>query len=73
MVNIVSRGREVKGGAKKSSVSKLGKLMTKPISRFSPRSLIEYLVFLPLNAIPIVGTAAFIVLQGQEASCIKTS
>ncbi|KAF8320736.1 hypothetical protein DL93DRAFT_2152643 [Clavulina sp. PMI_390] len=64
---LVERGREVKRGGGKSSIAKLGKLVTKPLGRFSPAAFIEYLCFLPLNAIPVVGTAAFILVQGYRA------
>lgn len=50
-------------------MSKLGKLATKPLNRFSPAAILEYVILLPLNAIPIVGTASFIAIQGMMLGC----
>lgn len=70
--HLVEQGREIKGGGTgKSSITKLGKLITKPLSRFSPVAIIEYLCFLPLNAIPVIGTAAFVVVQGAYAVILR--
>ncbi|CAG8762058.1 11971_t:CDS:2, partial [Acaulospora colombiana] len=54
MTKLVSRGRELKseGG---SHGKKLGKLLTKPLDRFSKENIIRWLVSLPLNAIPVSG------------------
>ena len=62
-VQLVEAGREVTttGGG----VKKLGKSLSKPLDRFSPQSFIRYLVSLPLNAIPFVGTALFLLYNGE--------
>ncbi|KAM0439737.1 hypothetical protein ACHAPT_000831 [Fusarium lateritium] len=61
---IVSEGREVKSGS--DPMQKLGKILKSPFERFSPKAIIRYIMYLPLNAIPVVGTAIFIVLQGRN-------
>lgn len=62
---LVSGGREVKAG--RDYMAKLGRLVKRPFARFSPKALIRYFLYLPLNFIPVVGTAIFIVLQGRKA------
>lgn len=62
--NLVSEGRQIKSGG--DSIARLGKLLKKPFAAFSPNAFIRYLLYLPLNFIPIVGTIAFIVLQGRR-------
>lgn len=62
---LVSGGREVKPGT--DPMAKLGKLIKKPFSKFSPNALIRYFLYLPLNFIPVVGTVIFILLQGRRA------
>ncbi|KAJ0382821.1 hypothetical protein COL922a_011767 [Colletotrichum nupharicola] len=58
---IVKEGRQVRPGS--DPMQKLGKILKNPFERFSPKALIRYLVYLPLNFIPIVGTGIFILLQ----------
>lgn len=41
--------------------SKIGKLLLKPVSRFSPAELVRYLISLPLSIVPGLGTAFFLV------------
>ena len=48
-------------------MGKLGKLTKKPFQKFTPKALIRYLMYLPLNFIPVVGTVIFVVLQGKRA------
>lgn len=59
---IVKEGRQVGPGS--DPMQKLGKILKNPFERFGPKALVRYLVYLPLNFIPIVGTAIFILLQG---------
>ncbi|EEU46832.1 uncharacterized protein NECHADRAFT_58982 [Fusarium vanettenii 77-13-4] len=61
---IVSEGREVKSGS--DPMQKLGKILKSPFEKFSPKAIIRYVMYLPLNAIPVVGTAIFIALQGRN-------
>jgi len=62
--NIVSEGRQLKAGS--DSMARLGKLVKKPFAKFTPKALIRYLMYLPLNFIPVVGTVLFILLQGRK-------
>lgn len=63
-IDLVSGGREVKRGS--DPIAKLGKLVKKPFAKVTPKALIRYLMYLPLNFIPVVGTAVFVVLQGRR-------
>ena len=47
---IVSQGRELKSGG--DSIQRLGKVLKSPFDRFSPKALIRYVMYLPLNFIP---------------------
>ncbi len=62
---LVSEGRQIKSGG--DSITRLGKLLKKPFAKFSPNALIRYLLYLPLNFIPVVGTIIFIILQGKRS------
>ncbi|KAH7100318.1 hypothetical protein BKA62DRAFT_706658 [Auriculariales sp. MPI-PUGE-AT-0066] len=64
---LVSRGRELKPAVKKTAYQRLGKIVTAPLHKLSPESIAMYLISLPLNLVPVVGTAAFILLQGRRA------
>jgi len=63
---LVARGREVNPRRGTDYISRLGKLIQRPFARFSPKAIIRYLIYLPLNMIPGVGTALFILLQGRN-------
>ncbi|KAL0261883.1 hypothetical protein SLS55_003316 [Diplodia seriata] len=65
MTSLVSEGRQIKPGS--DPIGKLGKLMKKPFARFSPDAIIRYIIYLPLNLIPVVGTVMFIILRGRKA------
>jgi len=62
--NIVAEGRNLKSGA--DAMGRLGKLIKKPFMQFTPKAIIRYLMYLPLNFIPVVGTVIFIILQGRK-------
>ena len=62
--NLVSDGRQINSGG--DPIARLGKMIKKPFAKFAPNAIIRYLLFLPLNIIPVVGTIAFIVLQGKH-------
>jgi len=62
--NLVEEGRQIKAGA--DNIARLGRLIKKPFAKFTPNAIIRYLLYLPLNFIPVVGTILFIVLQGQR-------
>ncbi|KAI9718007.1 MAG: hypothetical protein M1828_006997 [Chrysothrix sp. TS-e1954] len=62
--DLVSNGRQVKSG--RDPIGKLGKLVKRPFAKLAPTAIIRYLILLPLNLIPIVGTGMFIMLQGRR-------
>ncbi|CAN8100594.1 unnamed protein product [Discula destructiva] len=66
--NLVTEGRELKSGS--DPIAKLGKVLRSPFERFSPKAIIRYVMYLPLNFIPIVGTVVFIALQGRNRGYI---
>lgn len=53
-----------KGGG--DYMARLGKLGRKPFEKWSPKAIIRYFLYLPLNMIPIVGTVLFVILQGRK-------
>lgn len=59
---LVERGRTV--SKTRGGIRKLGKSVTAPLSRFGPAGIARYLVSLPLNALPGVGTALFLLYNG---------
>jgi uncharacterized protein involved in cysteine biosynthesis len=62
-IEIVSEGREVKPGS--DPMARLGKILKNPFAKYSPKALVRYLIYLPLNFIPIVGTGLFVLLQAK--------
>jgi hypothetical protein len=48
--NIVSEGRQLQAGA--DPMARLGKVLKSPFAKFSPKALIRYIMYLPLNFIP---------------------
>lgn len=48
------------------SVARLGKLIKRPFAKFTPKAIIRYFMYLPLNFIPLVGTVLFIIMQGRR-------
>jgi hypothetical protein len=44
----------------------MGKKIKAPVTKFTPGNIINYLMFLPLNFIPVVGTLIFLYLQGKR-------
>ncbi len=63
--DLVSGGRQIQAGG--DPMAKLGKLVKKPFTKFTPKAFIRYLMFLPLNFIPVVGTVLFVIFQGKRA------
>ena len=41
--------------------------LTSPLQRFSPEALVKYLISIPLNFIPAIGTILFITLNGRRS------
>ncbi|EME87116.1 uncharacterized protein MYCFIDRAFT_86491 [Pseudocercospora fijiensis CIRAD86] len=62
---LVERDRQVKSNKYGDAIQRLGKLASKPFSKLTPSAVIRYLMYLPLNFIPVVGTAIFIILRGK--------
>ncbi|KAI0487414.1 hypothetical protein F4859DRAFT_255148 [Xylaria cf. heliscus] len=60
---IVSEGRQLKSGS--DPIARLGKILKTPFSKFTPTALVRYFMYLPLNFVPVVGTAMFIIVQGR--------
>lgn len=48
--SIVSEGRQLKSGG--DPIERLGKLLKNPFSKFTPKALVRYVMYLPLNFIP---------------------
>ncbi|TAQ86174.1 hypothetical protein B7494_g5505 [Chlorociboria aeruginascens] len=63
---LLSEGRQLKAGNFQDPIAKLGKLIKSPFEKFTPKALIRYILYLPLNFIPVVGTVAFVLLQGRS-------
>ncbi len=63
---IVSEGRELKTGRGGDPMKRLGKVLRSPFDKFGPKAMVRYLLYLPLNFVPIVGTVAFVFLQGEK-------
>lgn len=61
---LVQNGREL--NPSDNVLGRLGKAVKKPFGKFTVKSLVSYLVWLPLNFIPVVGTAIFIFVQGKK-------
>ena len=64
---LVAQGRQMKPRSGKDAIARLGKIFTKPLAQLNPRALLRTLLYLPLNLIPVVGTALYIYMQGKRA------
>lgn len=62
---ILAEGRQLKSGNFNDPIAKLGKLVKSPFEKFTPKALIRYLMYLPFNFIPVIGTFVFVLLQGR--------
>ncbi|KAK3674316.1 hypothetical protein LTR78_005785 [Recurvomyces mirabilis] len=65
--DLVAKDRQVKSGGAGDAIARLGKLVSKPFQKFTPSAIVKYFMYLPLNFIPVVGTVAFVVLQGRRS------
>jgi len=64
--SLVGNGRSL--GKKGGSVAKrMGTRLSKPLSRFSAASIARYIISLPLNFVPGLGTALFLLFNGSRA------
>ncbi|CAZ82075.1 unnamed protein product [Tuber melanosporum] len=61
---LVKNGRKLEAG--NGVMGKLGALVKKPLEKLTVKSLVSYLIWLPVNFIPIVGTVVFIFVQGRK-------
>ncbi|OAR01871.1 hypothetical protein LLEC1_05814, partial [Akanthomyces lecanii] len=52
--------------AGRDPMSRLGKVLRNPFDKFSLKAIVRYLLYLPLNFVPLVGTVAFVFLQGRS-------
>jgi hypothetical protein len=65
LTKLVSAGRQIEKGT--GHGKQLGKLLTRPLQRFSKEAMIRWLISLPLNAIPVVGPACFFLYNGAKS------
>lgn len=66
---LVAKERQLKSsGGAGEAVGRLGKALSKPFMKFTPQAVVRYIMYLPLNFIPVLGTVAFIILQGRKVS-----
>lgn len=63
---VVQGGREIKSGKLGDPMRKLGKVVKGYGEKYSFGGLVRYLMYLPLNLIPVVGTVVFVGLQGRQ-------
>jgi hypothetical protein len=63
---LVAKDRQVKAAGPGEAIARLGKMMSKPFANFTPSGAVRYFMYLPLNFIPVVGTAMFVLLQGKK-------
>jgi hypothetical protein len=61
---LVAKGRQV--NASGGAVSRLGRMLNRPLERMRPSALVRSLMLLPLNLIPVVGTLLYVYMQGKE-------
>lgn len=47
---IVQEGRQIKSGS--DPMARLGKVLKSPFAKFTPKALVRYVMYLPLNFIP---------------------
>ncbi|KAE9402234.1 hypothetical protein BT96DRAFT_964833 [Gymnopus androsaceus JB14] len=62
---LVASNRSIKSG--RSGMKTIGQSISKPLSRFSKDGLVRYVVSLPLNSLPIVGSIIFLFYNGLKA------
>jgi hypothetical protein len=65
LTELVKHGREVNDKSGSAVFARMGKILKKPFQRLTLKSLISYLVWFPVNFIPVVGTVVFIFVQGR--------
>ena len=60
---LVQRGRQIKSNPAGFKV--LGKSLIKPLDQFSVEGLVRYIISLPLNSVPAIGTIFFLFFNGE--------
>lgn len=69
---VVGEGRELRGGgASGDPMKRLGKVLKSPFEKFGPTAMVRYLMYLPLNFIPVVGTLVYVYMQGEYLSVLR--
>ncbi|KAK6497919.1 hypothetical protein TWF481_012315 [Arthrobotrys musiformis] len=63
---LVAAGREIKATGSSDPLGKLGRRLAKPFGDGLMKSLARYIVLLPLNFIPVIGTIAFFILNARN-------
>ncbi|RJE19439.1 hypothetical protein PHISCL_08228 [Aspergillus sclerotialis] len=64
--SVVSQGRQIKPG-EANPMERLGNVAIRPFEEFNlQKALLRSLLCLPLNLIPVVGTPAYVILQGDR-------
>lgn len=71
MTGIVEEGRELRPGA--TGADRLGRLLKTPFQKFSLKAVVRYIMYLPLNFIPIIGTFVFLLVQGGSSFVTRTA
>ncbi|RMZ84152.1 hypothetical protein DV738_g550, partial [Chaetothyriales sp. CBS 135597] len=69
---LVQDGRQI-NRAGSDNIARLGKLIKKPFAKLAPSAIIRYLLYWPLNFIPVVGTVIFIITQGRRNGPVALS
>ncbi|KAL9114908.1 MAG: hypothetical protein Q9227_001151 [Pyrenula ochraceoflavens] len=65
--DLVQQGRVVRPPRAGDAVERLGKLVKRPFEKFAPSALLRYVMYLPVNFVPVVGTVVFVGLQGKRS------
>lgn len=64
--NLVSNARQLQKG-KSGKFTAMANKLSSPLQKFSPEAVIKYLVSIPLNMVPAIGTILFVTLNGRRA------
>ncbi|KAF9475683.1 hypothetical protein BDN70DRAFT_908031 [Pholiota conissans] len=60
---LVEKGRQIRSS---SGFKVLGISLTKPLGKFSQEGMLRYIITLPLNSVPGIGTALFLLYNGKK-------
>jgi len=64
--SLVSRGRQITRSGGQKGFVKLGKSVIAPFNWFNKERIARYLISLPLNAVPFIGTVLFLLYNGLK-------